>query len=51
MTKTQKAPVFALPLLLIALAGAEFLLRGPLRVTSAGDLASPYVAALRCILR
>jgi len=47
MVRTAKASGFVLLLALIALAAAELLLRGPLRVTSAGDLASPYVAALR----
>jgi hypothetical protein len=49
MIGTAKTTGFALLLFLVALAGAELLFRGPLRVTSAVDMASPYVSALRFI--
>jgi hypothetical protein len=49
MRRTNEAIAFAVLLCLVTLAGAELLLRGPLRVTSAGDMASPYLSALRFI--
>ena len=48
MTTTYKTAGFAVLLFLVMLAGVELLVRGPLFPT-AGDLASPYVSAIRFI--
>jgi hypothetical protein len=49
MSRSKETIAFAVLLCLVTLAAAELLWRGPLRVTSAGDMASPYLSALRFI--
>ena len=49
MNRTPKAAELALLASLVVLAGAELLIRGPMRQGKGQDLAAPYVSALRFI--
>ncbi len=46
-TMQRRTTLYVFMLLLVALAGAEFLVRGPFSITNGDDLASPYVSTRR----